>query len=65
MLYYISYFVLDLIERNPENSSYYKGLESCCNLETIEVRQKIYSDVLEQQPRASLPKKLPLTFLTG
>ncbi|KAF6019761.1 NAA15 [Bugula neritina] len=32
---------------------------------TIEVRQKIYSDVLEQQPRASLPKKLPLTFLTG
>ena len=30
-----------------------------------EARYKLYTDVLERFPRASAPKRIPLTFTTG
>ena len=60
-----SLLIAGLLERNPENISYYSGIEKCMNIDSIEDRLKIYSDVLEQSPRSSVAKKLPLSFVTG
>lgn len=57
--------VVELIERNPENSLYYTGLEKALQLPTEQERLNIYEDVLSNKPYASMPKKLPLFFLTG
>ncbi|XP_067944638.1 N-alpha-acetyltransferase 15, NatA auxiliary subunit-like [Watersipora subatra] len=54
-----------LLERNAENTAYYQGLEKCLQFDSIDDRLRIYSEVLAEQPRASVPKKLPLTFATG
>lgn len=54
-----------LLERNPENSGYYTGLEQCTQVDSIEERLKTYTDVLDMHPRATAPKKLPLAFVTG
>lgn len=55
----------DLITRNPENWAYYKGLEDAVNPETEEERLKLYTDVEEKFPRASAPRRIPLSFTTG
>ncbi|XP_041357444.1 N-alpha-acetyltransferase 15, NatA auxiliary subunit-like [Gigantopelta aegis] len=56
---------LDLIDRNPENWAYYKGLEEAINPDSIEEKMKIYADAQCRYPRASMPKRLPLNFTTG
>ncbi|KAL4230867.1 N-alpha-acetyltransferase 15 [Mactra antiquata] len=55
----------DLINRNPENWDYFKGLESATKPETEEIRWKLYTDVESRFPRASAPKRIPLNFTTG
>ncbi|KAK3784704.1 hypothetical protein RRG08_032159 [Elysia crispata] len=55
-----------LISRNPENWSYYQKYEKAMGLEgESEERLKLYTEILEKHPRASMPKCLPLTFVTG
>ncbi|XP_067663696.1 N-alpha-acetyltransferase 15, NatA auxiliary subunit-like [Haliotis asinina] len=54
----------DLINRNPENWAYYGGLEESVNPETEAERLELYRDVHEKYPRASTPRRIPLTFLT-
>lgn len=56
---------LDLINRNPENWNYYKGLEDAVRPETEEARWKLYTDTEKIFPRASAPKRIPLNFTTG
>uniref|UniRef100_A0AAQ6AKR7 N-alpha-acetyltransferase 15, NatA auxiliary subunit a n=1 Tax=Amphiprion ocellaris TaxID=80972 RepID=A0AAQ6AKR7_AMPOC len=51
-----------LQERNPENWAYYQGLEKALN---IEERQKIYEDSWVKFPKGLVPRRLPLSFLTG
>uniref|UniRef100_A0A8C2WJU4 N-alpha-acetyltransferase 15, NatA auxiliary subunit n=1 Tax=Cyclopterus lumpus TaxID=8103 RepID=A0A8C2WJU4_CYCLU len=51
-----------LQERNPENWSYYRGLE---NAQKPEERQKIYEDAWEKFPKGLVPRRLPLNFLSG
>lgn len=55
----------DLITRNPENWAYYKGLEDAIKPGTEEETLKLYTDVEEQYPRASAPRRIPLSFTTG
>ncbi|XP_064608201.1 N-alpha-acetyltransferase 15, NatA auxiliary subunit-like [Liolophura sinensis] len=55
----------ELLNRNPENWAYYKGLETALKAESEEDRMKIYEEVLEKFPSASAPKRLPLNFTTG
>jgi tetratricopeptide (TPR) repeat protein len=53
----------ELISRNPENWAYYQGFEKAMSLEDkSDERLKLYKDVLELFPRASMPKRLPLNF---
>ncbi|TSO15269.1 N-alpha-acetyltransferase 15, NatA auxiliary subunit [Bagarius yarrelli] len=54
-----------LQERNPENWSYYQGLESALKPGSVEERLKIYEDVWVKFPKSLVPRRLPLTFLTG
>lgn len=54
-----------LIDRNPENWAYYKGYEQSMSLESMEDRLKFYKEISEKFPRASTPRRLPLTFATG
>lgn len=55
----------DLINRNPENWAYYKGLEDSTQPESEETRLKLYTDAEGRFPRASAPKRIPLNFTTG
>lgn len=55
----------ELINRNPENWAYYKGLEDSVQPESEEVRWKLYTDIEQRFPRASSPKRIPLNFVTG
>ncbi|XP_052228174.1 N-alpha-acetyltransferase 15, NatA auxiliary subunit-like isoform X2 [Dreissena polymorpha] len=55
----------DLIDRNPENWAYYKGLEDSTAPETEEARWKLYTDIGKKFPRADAPKRIPLSFVTG
>ncbi|XP_050416023.1 N-alpha-acetyltransferase 15, NatA auxiliary subunit [Patella vulgata] len=54
-----------LTDRNPENWAYYKYLEDALQLDNVEERCKIYSEKEKKFPRATAPKRLPLTFTTG
>ncbi|XP_046876394.1 N-alpha-acetyltransferase 15, NatA auxiliary subunit a isoform X1 [Hypomesus transpacificus] len=54
-----------LQERNPENWAYYQGLEKALKPGTVEERQKIYEEVWVKFPKGLVPRRLPLTFLTG
>ncbi|XP_034738727.1 N-alpha-acetyltransferase 15, NatA auxiliary subunit-like [Etheostoma cragini] len=54
-----------LQERNPENWAYYHGLEKALKPGGVEDRQKIYEDSWVKFPRGLVPRRLPLTFLTG
>uniref|UniRef100_A0AAQ5XTU6 N-alpha-acetyltransferase 15, NatA auxiliary subunit a n=1 Tax=Amphiprion ocellaris TaxID=80972 RepID=A0AAQ5XTU6_AMPOC len=54
-----------LQERNPENWAYYQGLEKALKPGSIEERQKIYEDSWVKFPKGLVPRRLPLSFLTG
>ncbi|XP_014681955.1 PREDICTED: N-alpha-acetyltransferase 15, NatA auxiliary subunit-like [Priapulus caudatus] len=58
-------YYLDLLNRNPENWAYYKGLEKARRASTEEERLAIYEEQAEKFPKAHAPKRLPLNFLTG
>uniref|UniRef100_A0A8C2J133 N(alpha)-acetyltransferase 15, NatA auxiliary subunit a n=1 Tax=Cyprinus carpio TaxID=7962 RepID=A0A8C2J133_CYPCA len=61
-----------LLERNPENWSYYQGLEKALKPSKyrffsthVEEKQKIYEDAWVKYPKGLVPRRLPLSFLTG
>lgn len=54
-----------LLERNPENWSYYQGLEKALKPKSVEEKQKIYEDAWIKYPKGLVPRRLPLSFLTG
>ncbi|XP_048826423.1 N-alpha-acetyltransferase 15, NatA auxiliary subunit a [Brienomyrus brachyistius] len=54
-----------LLERNPENWSYYHGLEKALKPASVEEKQKIYEDTWDKYPKALVPRRLPLNFLAG
>uniref|UniRef100_A0A674AQI3 N-alpha-acetyltransferase 15, NatA auxiliary subunit a n=1 Tax=Salmo trutta TaxID=8032 RepID=A0A674AQI3_SALTR len=54
-----------LQERNPENWAYYQGLEKALKPVSIEERQKLYEEAWVKYPKGLVPRRLPLTFLTG
>ncbi|KAG7273608.1 LOW QUALITY PROTEIN: hypothetical protein CRUP_011037 [Coryphaenoides rupestris] len=54
-----------LQERNPENWAYYQGLEKALKPSSVEERQKLYEETWVKFPKGLVPRRLPLTFLTG
>uniref|UniRef100_A0A8C5AYT8 N-alpha-acetyltransferase 15, NatA auxiliary subunit a n=1 Tax=Gadus morhua TaxID=8049 RepID=A0A8C5AYT8_GADMO len=54
-----------LQERNPENWAYYHGLENALKPRNVEERQKLYEETWVKFPKGLVPRRLPLTFLTG
>ncbi|XP_015462487.2 N-alpha-acetyltransferase 15, NatA auxiliary subunit b isoform X1 [Astyanax mexicanus] len=59
-----------LQERNPENWSYYHGLEKAYKPGTLiyattEEKLKIYEEAWAKYPKGLVPRRLPLNFLTG
>ncbi|XP_047209635.1 N-alpha-acetyltransferase 15, NatA auxiliary subunit a [Girardinichthys multiradiatus] len=54
-----------LLERNPENWAYYQGLEKALKPGSIEEHHKIYEESWVTFPRGLVPRRLPLSFLTG
>ncbi|XP_041133102.1 N-alpha-acetyltransferase 15, NatA auxiliary subunit isoform X2 [Polyodon spathula] len=54
-----------LQERNPENWSYYHGLEKALKPVSVEEKQKIYEESWVKYPKGLVPRRLPLNFLSG
>ncbi|XP_033869221.1 N-alpha-acetyltransferase 15, NatA auxiliary subunit [Acipenser ruthenus] len=54
-----------LQERNPENWSYYHGLEKALKPANVEEKQKIYEESWVKYPKGLVPRRLPLNFLSG
>uniref|UniRef100_A0A671KZ79 N-alpha-acetyltransferase 15, NatA auxiliary subunit n=1 Tax=Sinocyclocheilus anshuiensis TaxID=1608454 RepID=A0A671KZ79_9TELE len=54
-----------LQERNPENWSYYHGLEKALKPASTEEKLKIYEEAWEKYPKGLVPRRLPLSFLSG
>ncbi|XP_048773371.1 N-alpha-acetyltransferase 15, NatA auxiliary subunit-like isoform X2 [Ostrea edulis] len=54
-----------LMNRNPENWSYYAGLEKAIKPSSKEERLKLYTDAEQLYPRAAAPRRLPLNFTEG
>ncbi|XP_051982527.1 N-alpha-acetyltransferase 15, NatA auxiliary subunit-like isoform X2 [Xyrauchen texanus] len=54
-----------LQERNPENWSYYHGLEKALKPVSTEEKLKIYEEAWEKYPKGLVPRRLPLSFLSG
>uniref|UniRef100_A0A673IPS5 N-alpha-acetyltransferase 15, NatA auxiliary subunit n=1 Tax=Sinocyclocheilus rhinocerous TaxID=307959 RepID=A0A673IPS5_9TELE len=54
-----------LQERNPENWSYYHGLERALKPASTEEKLKIYEEAWEKYPKGLVPRRLPLSFLSG
>ncbi|KAL0974228.1 hypothetical protein UPYG_G00217420 [Umbra pygmaea] len=54
-----------LQERNPENWAYYQGLEKALKPGSVEERLKLYEEAWVKYPKGLVPRRLPLTFLTG
>ncbi|XP_059410348.1 N-alpha-acetyltransferase 15, NatA auxiliary subunit-like [Carassius carassius] len=54
-----------LQERNPENWSYYHGLEKALKPASAEEKLKIYEEAWEKYPKGLVPRRLPLSFLSG
>ncbi|XP_067848581.1 N-alpha-acetyltransferase 16, NatA auxiliary subunit-like isoform X2 [Heptranchias perlo] len=54
-----------LIDRNPEDWSYYKGLEKAIQRSSTEKRLQIYEEVAKKHPRALCPRRLPLNIVSG
>ena len=56
-----------LLERNPENSTYYDGLIKSKSLSegNADDAKKVYNELAEKYTRADLPRRRPLDFLEG
>uniref|UniRef100_A0A9J8CRS5 N-alpha-acetyltransferase 15, NatA auxiliary subunit b n=1 Tax=Cyprinus carpio carpio TaxID=630221 RepID=A0A9J8CRS5_CYPCA len=54
-----------LQERNPENWSYYHGLEKALKPASTQEKLKIYEEAWEKYPKGLVPRRLPLSFLSG
>ncbi|XP_033829378.1 N-alpha-acetyltransferase 15, NatA auxiliary subunit-like [Periophthalmus magnuspinnatus] len=54
-----------LQERNPENWAYYQGIEKSLNPGSVEERFKIYEEAWVKFPKGLVPRRLPLSFLSG
>ncbi|XP_063046142.1 N-alpha-acetyltransferase 15, NatA auxiliary subunit a [Engraulis encrasicolus] len=54
-----------LQERNPENWSYYQGLEKALNPGDAGEKLKIYEEAWLKYPKGLVPRRLPLSFLSG
>ena len=54
-----------LIERNAENVAYYRRLEQCLELSSVEARVAFYRQYGDKYPRSDVPRRLPLEFLSG
>ncbi|CAG0879709.1 unnamed protein product [Darwinula stevensoni] len=55
----------ELLQRNPENRSYYGALEKALQPSTVDERLRIYQEIREKFPKAILPQRIPLDFLSG
>ncbi len=55
----------ELIRRNPENHSYYRGLEAATRAESADAKLAMYAKLREQYPRAAAPQRLPLDIASG
>lgn len=55
----------ELLNRNPENHAYYRGIEAALQAETVEDKMKIYTEFQEKFPKAQTPRRLPLNFTSG
>uniref|UniRef100_A0A3Q4I354 N-alpha-acetyltransferase 15, NatA auxiliary subunit n=1 Tax=Neolamprologus brichardi TaxID=32507 RepID=A0A3Q4I354_NEOBR len=53
-----------LLERNPENWSYYHGLEKALKPSMTRERYKIFEEAWEKFPKGLVPRRLPLNFLS-
>ncbi|KAG1671753.1 N-alpha-acetyltransferase 15, NatA auxiliary subunit [Nymphon striatum] len=53
----------ELIDRNPENWSYYSGLEQALEPANVEDRLKMYTELQEKYPKSQAPFRLVLNFL--
>jgi tetratricopeptide (TPR) repeat protein len=63
-----------LLDVNPDNYSYYEGLQKCLGLsphgkyyspEQVEKLVQIYDDLCQKYPRSAASKRIPLDFLEG
>ncbi|KAM8977502.1 LOW QUALITY PROTEIN: N-alpha-acetyltransferase 16, NatA auxiliary subunit [Pelodytes ibericus] len=54
----------DLTDRNPENWNYYEHLEKALEPATVEERLQFYEEISKRHPRAVMPRRLPLNFVT-
>ena len=56
-----------LLERNPENSTYYDGLIEAKGFSnsSADDAKKVYDELASQFPKADLPRRRPLDFLEG
>lgn len=54
-----------LVNRNPENTEYYKNLMEAQRYTKNEDILKFYNDYAEKFPRSIAPRRLPLNFATG
>lgn len=54
-----------LIERNADNIIYYRKLEECFNLKSVEERLDFYKKHAEKYPRSDIPRRIPLEFLSS
>lgn len=55
----------ELINRNAENWTYYKGLEKTLQQCNIDDMLRIYEEVSKKHPRAVSPRRLPLNYVSG
>lgn len=57
----------NLIARNPENSNYYNLLEQAMDLKSEQEneRLKLYHDLQRLLPKAQMPLRIPLNFVTN
>lgn len=56
-----------LLERNPENSTYYDGYIEAKGLKDgpYDETKQAYDEIGQKHPRSDLPRRRPLDFLTG
>jgi peptide alpha-N-acetyltransferase len=54
-----------LLDRNPENYSYYENLERCLDLPKVEDRLALYEVLKGEYPRSHVCRKIPLKFIQG
>lgn len=55
----------ELIQRNPENTSYYKKLIDAKQFDKPEQIVEFYLNYANKYPRAMPPRRLPLSYATG